>query len=110
MGSSDDWSASDSVSAYLVFFSALLAVVLVLSKYLHESPVLSSILPEAGLILLVGMFAGFVVDFFFEDQIQNAAGDDADDDSVAQKMLSFSPEIFFLALLPPIIFNSGTLL
>jgi hypothetical protein len=112
MGSSGEWDTTDSVSAYLVLFSALLAVTLILSKFLHDRPKLASILPEAGLILMVGMVAGFFVDLLIDDQIDNAVADDDDDaavndDSVAQSLLSFSPEIFFIALLPPIIFNSG---
>jgi hypothetical protein len=112
MGSSGDWDTTDSISAYLVLFSALLAVTLILSKFLHDHPKLASILPEAGLILLVGMFAGFFVDLLIANQIDNTVADDdddaaANDDSVAQSLLSFSPEIFFIALLPPIIFNSG---
>jgi len=101
-------STTEGISAYFVLFSFLLAVVMVLSKLLHSHPVLASILPEAGMILLVGMIAGFFVNLFVpEQQDVVVADDDNADDSVAQSLLSFSPEVFFIALLPPIIFNSG---
>lgn len=97
------WSSTEEgISAYFVLFSALLALVLVLSKLLHDRPVLSSVLPEAGMILLVGMAAGFFVNLFTPE---NTTSDE--ENSVAEGLLSFSPEAFFVFLLPPIIFNSG---
>jgi len=99
-------------SAYLVFFSSLLALVLVLSKLLHQRPRLASVLPEAGMIILVGMVAGSV-GTLFETKHRGPAQEEDDDNNsgsaaVAESLLmSFDPHVFWLTLLPPIIFNSG---
>jgi flagellar biosynthesis protein FliQ len=65
---------------------------------------MSMVLPEGGMVLLVGIVAGFFLSLFVDDNIEN---DDDAAENVAESLLSFSPKIFFLALLPPIIFNSG---
>ena len=104
------WSSTEEgISAYLVLFMALLALVLVLSKLLQDRPILSSLVPEAGMILIVGMMAGGILNLFVKVDGDAAAAADQDDngdnDSVAKGLLSFSPEVFFVFLLPPIIFN-----
>ena len=105
------FSTTEGISAYFVLFSTLLTLVLVLSRLLHDHPRISSVLSEAGLILLVGIVASSFVGLFAPSGVpdQSAQNDDQAyyDESVAQSLLSFSPEIFFVALLPPIIFNSG---
>jgi NhaP-type Na+/H+ or K+/H+ antiporter len=105
-------SGEGNISIFLVFFAALLVVVLVLSKYLHDQSVLSSIMPEAAMVLAVGMVAGFVIHVIVGKRLTAAQDDDDADDQEdvdvdLSALLSFSPEIFFIALLPPIIFNSG---
>ncbi|GKY91560.1 sodium/hydrogen exchanger 8 [Mayamaea pseudoterrestris] len=107
---SPTWQTTEGISAYFVFFATLLAVVLLLSKFLHDRPRLGTILPEAGLTLLVGMAAGSVVHLLFISNEASAA--EGDDDTYgagafAESLLSFSPNVLFVALLPPIIFNSG---
>mmetsp|Transcript_16230 Transcript_16230/g.26401 ORF Transcript_16230/g.26401 Transcript_16230/m.26401 type:complete len:651 (-) Transcript_16230:806-2758(-) len=104
----------EAISIFLVFFASLLVVVLILSKRLHESPMLSSILPEAAMVILVGMIAGYIIHLVVGRRLASAAQKEvADDDSIEAAeidlaaLLSFNPEIFFVFLLPPIIFNTG---
>jgi sodium/hydrogen exchanger 8 len=103
--------SEEGISAYFVLFSALLAIVLVLSKLLHDRPILNSFLPESGMVLLVGMATGFVINLFVDVRVVEPVGDDAsnnnNDEFFVQTLLSFSPVVFMIVLLPPIIFNSG---
>ena len=108
-GSQDYWSDSEQgIDRYFVVFLSLLAIALTCSKFLHDSPRLSSALPEAGMIIVIGAIAGFIL--FELTSLSNYDGADDDgniNENVAEGLLSFSPTIFFKVLLPPIIFNSG---
>jgi NhaP-type Na+/H+ or K+/H+ antiporter len=107
----------ENISIFLVFFVGLLAVVLILSKYLYDSPRLSSVLPEAAMVIGVGMGAGYLIHLVVGQRLiasatqQDLPNDDAieneESDIDLASLLSFSPEIFFIFLLPPIIFNTG---
>ena len=63
MGNQDGQSyvEGEAISVFLVFFATLLAVVLVLSNYLHETPTLAAVFPEAAMVLAVGIVAGFFI-------------------------------------------------
>jgi NhaP-type Na+/H+ or K+/H+ antiporter len=104
---------SNTASIVFLFFALVLALVLLLSKALHSRPKLNSILSEPAMVLLVGMFFSFLVSFFFlaEDEIDEANGDDDEggdgSDNLANTIISFQSNVFFMALLPPILFNSG---
>jgi sodium/hydrogen exchanger 8 len=103
----------DDASHYFVLFSALLALVIILSRLLHGFPALNSVFSEASLVLTVGLITGFFAHNFVQyenDQTYMAGGGEEmreDMYRVATSLLSFSPNVFFMALLPPILFNSG---
>ncbi len=118
MGSSQiniGWASSEEgVSLYFVVFFPLLSIVLILSKFLHDRPVLSAFLPEVGMTVIVGIIAGLFVRItygfnftFVESDDDHYSHADAAEEGVASGLLAFSPTFFFSALLPPIIFNSG---
>jgi hypothetical protein len=97
-----------------------------LQKYLHDYPRIGAIIPEAAMMILVGMTAGLFIFLFgpgdeildenqsetkYYDQYGQEIvieGDEQENtDSLANSLLSFSPTVFFVVLLPPIIYNSG---
>lgn len=102
MATSNWAETEEGISVYFVIFSSLLALVLVLSKVMQDHPVVASVLPEAGMILLVGIVAGALVSWFAEEP-----ANEEEEEDVIMSLVSFSANVFFIALLPPIIFNSG---
>ena len=108
--------AEENISIFLVFFVTLLALVLILSKYLHDAKKISSIVPEAAMVIAIGMVAGYLIHIVLGKRLAYAAanaeyGQNDDDqqtmDDDLAALLSFDPEFFFIFLLPPIIFNTG---
>jgi sodium/hydrogen exchanger 8 len=109
--------AVEEVSLYFLLFASLLALVIILSKVLLDHPRLNSFVSEASLTLLVGIAAGLLVHFFFlrdtydEFTIDYSLSDEEEEETevviVANSLLSFDPNVFFMALLPPILFQSG---
>eukprot|EP00588_Corethron_pennatum_P006886 CAMPEP_0194288170 /NCGR_PEP_ID=MMETSP0169-20130528/36273_1 /TAXON_ID=218684 /ORGANISM="Corethron pennatum, Strain L29A3" /LENGTH=621 /DNA_ID=CAMNT_0039035097 /DNA_START=57 /DNA_END=1922 /DNA_ORIENTATION=+ len=99
----------EGISAYFVSFLSLLAFTLFLSKYLYQFPRIGSILPEAGLTVIIGIIAGFFINAQFSrvNEQDQQTNDDDFNRPVATTLLGFSSTVFFVALLPPIIFNSG---
>jgi len=80
------------------------AFLLLVQKCLHDRPKLAALLPEAAMIILVGMAAGllhFISDLDFNAHEEQMA------DEVVHSILAFSPTAFFVVLLPPVIFNGG---
>ncbi len=104
----------ENISVFLVFFAALLAVVVILQKWLHDRPSISAFLPEAAMVLGMGMIFGFFIHLLVGKRVNTAQVQEVNDDDYSRTtdvdlkvLLSFSPSVFFVALLPPIIFNSG---
>jgi hypothetical protein len=79
------------IPLFLLLYALLINVAIVFSKLLHDRPALSAVVPEAGMIIAVGMIAGWLVRVFSSRE------------PVVDSLLSFSSDIFFVALLPPII-------
>lgn len=104
---------SETVQIFFLIFSGLLMTILFLSKVLHDAPRVNSILSEPAMTLLVGMTFSLIVSIFFVFKEENNEQDfNGNDDyeveqDLADSILSFQTKVFFLALLPPILFNSG---
>lgn len=70
-------------------------------KLLHGKPAVARFLPEAGMVIMVGMVAGGIFKLVAISDHMVVAGD------VAEFIMSFDSSIFFIVLLPPVIFSSG---
>lgn len=119
----DDDGFSKNVSIYFLFFALLLATVLILSRELHKRPKINGLVSEAALVLIFGMFVSFIIDFFLiveeeidevnnepeydDDYMHDEQGEEGDEYELLNSMISFEPNVFFMALLPPILFNAG---
>ncbi|CAB9496275.1 Sodium/hydrogen exchanger [Seminavis robusta] len=98
-------------SFYCFVFASLVSLVLVLSNELRQRKRLSVFLPEAGMIILVGMAVSvFVETTVLEEQAlmdRQDLGPSSSSAAWATNLLSFHSDAFFMLLLPPILFNSG---
>lgn len=95
------------IEIFFLCFFVLLLILLFLSKFLHNRPKLHSILSEPALTVVFGIICSFVIKGL--QSIDTSGGDDEESDSayLAEAILEFPTRVFFMALLPPILFNSG---
>lgn len=117
MTDSDYGADERTTQIFFLCFSAILVVVLFLSRILEDSPRLRTYISEPAMVLLVGTFCSLIVRLLDEAEFEGYdANDDLYDDaydesqytrSLPKFFLLFPSKVFFLALLPPILFNSG---
>lgn len=108
------------VSMYLAVYMCLFFIVMLLAKVLHDRPIVASFVPEAAMIILVGMVSGCVFHlvagngyfgvgsdsdsggadaaYYYGDAGDNAYAYADDGNSMAESFLSFSPTVFFVVL------------
>jgi hypothetical protein len=83
------------ISIFFLLYSLLMVLAIIGCKLLHDRPTLSAILPEAGMMITIGFVAGVIIQFTFTATIAQQI--------VAKSLFTFSSEVFFVGLLPPII-------
>jgi hypothetical protein len=116
------WSATQAgISSYFTVFLSLLSLALVTAHYLelaahvgkprsnvsrfskqYAKYALGRFMPEAGSTILIGVLAGALIKVI---AVQTSS--EEDDHNLSFGLLGFSSTVFFVALLPPIIFSSG---
>ena len=93
--SNDESTNSSVISIYFLLFSFLMVLAIIGSKLLHDRPRLTAILPEAGMVITIGFVAGVIIQFNFISTTSQQI--------VTKSLVTFSSEVFFVGLLPPII-------
>ncbi|KAG5177733.1 Sodium/hydrogen exchanger family-domain-containing protein [Tribonema minus] len=84
--------------AFVLIFTLMLVVVITVADYLvghHLNRKLPFHVPESGVTFFIGMLLGGTITLFTQHHEEE------------NPLIKFSPTIFFLAFLPPIIFNEG---
>jgi NhaP-type Na+/H+ or K+/H+ antiporter len=103
-------SNTEAVQIFFLVFAALLMLILFLSKFLNDRPKVRKMLSEPAMTLLVGMLFSFLISVFFveEEDFEETENNDGEQNiNLKKSILSFPSRVFFMALLPPILFNSG---
>ena len=94
--SDDDESISGTIiSKFFLLYSLLMVGAIIGCKLLHDRPVLSAVLPESGMIIVIGFIAGVIIQFTFTFTTAQK--------EIAKSLFTFSSDVFFVGLLPPII-------
>lgn len=94
------------IEIFFLCFFILLLLILFLSKTLHSRPRLRSVLSEPAMTVLFGIICSFLIKAFQEID-EDIEGEDSNRAYLANTILNFPTRVFFMALLPPILFNSG---
>lgn len=87
-------STESSIPIYFLLYATLMISSIIGAKLLHDRPQLTAVLPEAGMIILIGIVAGMIIQLTFTTTTQHA---------IAKSLFTFSSDVFFVGLLPPII-------
>jgi hypothetical protein len=88
----------------VLWYAVLMSIVVMASKFLHDHAHdwIGALLPEAGLVILCGMIAGGMI-HWYELYMESSSDAGSASASAVASLLNFSPDVFFVGLLPPII-------